>query len=278
MAKSVAAPMNVVQNLLMVVRQPGVIVRPRRYVLVLSHMRSYSSLFCHILGSHPEVDGYAEMHQSYRGRVDLLRLNARVYRSLDGELAGRFVLDKLLHNSYGVSGAVLERPTVYPIFLVRDPADSLASIIEMGKRIPSVAWYSDAGLVTDYYEGRLRHLVRSAETLEKSFFFLRAEQLIGDTRLSLDSIGCFLGLGSRLAESYSLFKNTGRQGWGDDSNTILQGRIVRDSQQRIPAVEERFLLRARTAYDDCCRVLEGTGVCPTPCLDDPNPCETSKTA
>ena len=235
-------------------------------MLVLSHMRSYSSLLCHILGSHPEINGYAEMHQSYRGRIDLLRLNARVYRSLDGELDGRFVLDKILHNFYTVADSVLERPAVYPIFLVRDPTDSVASIVEMGKRIPSVPWYSDPLLATDYYESRLGQLVRSAESLEKDFFFLRAEQLIRESRPTLDTIRCFLGLGSRLEESYSLFKHTGRQGSGDDSPTLLQGRIVRDAQPAAPAVEEHLLLRARSAYDDCCRELEAAGL-PTEICD-----------
>jgi hypothetical protein len=228
-------------------------------------MRSYSSLLCHILGSHPEINGYAEMHQSYRGRIDLLRLNARVYRSLDGGLDGRFVLDKILHNFYSVADSMLERTSVYPIFLIRDPADSLASIIEMGKRIPSVAWYSDPRQVTDYYETRLRELVRSAESLDRSVFFLRAEQLIRESRPTLDSLRCFLGLGSPLEESYSLFKNTGRQGWGDDSRTILQGRIVRVARPAAPAIEDGLLLRARSAYDECCRELEGAGLSAEAC-------------
>ena len=29
-------------------------------------MRSYWALLCHILGSHPEIAGYAEMHLAYR--------------------------------------------------------------------------------------------------------------------------------------------------------------------------------------------------------------------
>src|SRR5213075_544290 len=30
-----------------------------RFIFVVSHMRSFSSLLCHILGSHPEISGYA---------------------------------------------------------------------------------------------------------------------------------------------------------------------------------------------------------------------------
>jgi hypothetical protein len=44
-------------------RRPGVFLGSRAYVLVLSHMRSFSSMLCHVLGSHEEIAGYAEMHQ-----------------------------------------------------------------------------------------------------------------------------------------------------------------------------------------------------------------------
>jgi hypothetical protein len=35
-----------------------------RYIFVGSHMRSFSSLLCHVLGSHREIDGYAETHDA----------------------------------------------------------------------------------------------------------------------------------------------------------------------------------------------------------------------
>ena len=56
----------------------------RRYLFVLGHMRSYSSLLCHILGSHPQINGYCETHVKYRSRFDLLRLRSRVVK-LTGE-------------------------------------------------------------------------------------------------------------------------------------------------------------------------------------------------
>lgn len=91
------------------VRRPSVFLGSRRYILVLSHMRSYSSLLCHILGSHPQIAGYAEMHQGSRGRLDLLRLRARACRSLGGKLDGEFVLDKVLHNEYSISDSIINQ-------------------------------------------------------------------------------------------------------------------------------------------------------------------------
>ena len=44
------------------------------YLFLLSHMRSYSSLMSHLLGSSPQIDGYGEMHLRYRTRLSLLAL------------------------------------------------------------------------------------------------------------------------------------------------------------------------------------------------------------
>lgn len=245
------------RNVLLLARRPDVVLRSRRYVLVLSHMRSYSSLLCHILGSHPEIDGYAEMHRSYRTKLDLLRLNAHVYRSLDGHLDGRLVLDKILHNMYSVDDTILESRRVYPIVLVRSPVPSLTSIMEMGKRIPSVSWYSDAALVTDYYERRLRFLAAMAERIDNRWLFMDGEQLVHETRASLDAIASFLALDSRLEESYSLFAHSGHQGWGDDSDAIRAGRVLRDQQPREAAeINDELLARASRAYEDCSQVFE----------------------
>src|SRR5688572_25028043 len=66
------------------------------YLFVIGHMRSYSSLLAHILGSHPRIVGYAEMHQKYRTVLDLLELSRKVERTCDKGCAGRYVLDKIL--------------------------------------------------------------------------------------------------------------------------------------------------------------------------------------
>lgn len=247
-------------NAWLIVRRPSVVFGPRRYILVLSHMRSYSSLLCHLLGSHSEIDGYAEMHRSYRTHADLVRLKAHVFRSLDGQFRGRFVLDKLLHDRYNVSRSLLESRAVYPIFLVRDPADSTSSILRMGSAIQSATWYSDPRLVTEYYVSRVSHLAEIARTLERPPLFVRAEELVHDTRACLDATASHLGLHSPLDESYSLFKNTGREGWGDYSGVILERRIVRDRpRENGRDLPERLLVEARRAYDDCCRTLDPFG-------------------
>jgi hypothetical protein len=246
---------NLTGNAQILARRPSVLLGRRRYILVLSHMRSYSSLLCHILGSHPQISGYAEMHQSYRNRLDLMRLRVRVFRSLGGVLDGPFVLDKILHNEYTVSDSVLNHPAVLPIFLVRRPGPSLTSIVEMGRRLPDVGWYSDRAAVTNYYESRLEELTRLAGSVDRSFLFIRAEDVVDDTARAFQLLCSFLGLEQPLEESYSLFEHTGEPGWGDDSTIIREGIIVRDRGADVIDFEDVLLSRATLAYSHCCRTL-----------------------
>ena len=103
----------------------------RRYLFVLGHMRSYSSLLCHILGSHPQIDGYCETHVKYRTRFDLLRLRSRVVKLTGEPLSGRYVLDKVLHN-YPLASSILRSPNTLSIVLVRRPVPTVQSIVNMG--------------------------------------------------------------------------------------------------------------------------------------------------
>lgn len=120
-------------------------------------MRSYWALLCHILGSHPEIAGYAEMHLAYRHGMDLLRLRSRVSPSLGAALGGRFVLDKVLHDDYLIAPSILGRKDVCTRSSpFRKPTETIRSIIDLGARIPSVSWSSDAELVVGYYTKRLR--------------------------------------------------------------------------------------------------------------------------
>ncbi|HEX5635661.1 MAG TPA: hypothetical protein VFY78_01120, partial [Gammaproteobacteria bacterium] len=69
-------------------------------IFLLSHMRAFTSLAGHILGSHPQINGYYEMHISY-DNVQSLRKQLELYRENDNlKLGSRYLFDKLLHNDY----------------------------------------------------------------------------------------------------------------------------------------------------------------------------------
>jgi len=125
-------------------------------------VRSYSSVLSHILGSHPQINGYCETHTKYRTYFDLWKLRRRV-RKLTGEpLNGDYLLDKVLHD-YPMARSILDSGRTRAIVLVRRPRETVRSIIEMGLTHSPVAWHRDFELVARYYETRLAGLLRLTE-------------------------------------------------------------------------------------------------------------------
>jgi hypothetical protein len=236
----------------------------RRYLFVLGHMRSYSSLLCHILGSHPQVNGYCETHVKYRSRFDLLRLRSRVVKLTGEPLKGRFVLDKVLHN-YPFASSILRSPNTQAIVLVRRPVPSVQSIVNMGLHYSDIAWHRDIDLVVRYYEERLATLVGLADELRGRVMFIEAETLLSRTGDVLQSIGRLLDLSEPLRSDYKRFAHTGEGGFGDPSETITTGRVTNATREpRMPVMlSAAVTARLETAYaacsaslrDRCCQAL-----------------------
>jgi len=225
-------------------------------------MRSYSSVLSHILGSHPQVDGYCETHTKYRTRFDLWRLHHRV-RKLTGEpLDGDYVLDKVLHD-YPLAPSILRSGRTRAIVLVRRPAASVRSIIEMGLNYSPIAWHRDFDRVARYYETRLASLLRLAEALRGRVVFLEAETLLSSTREVLDQLGAFLELQPPLQTQYRRFAHTGEVGFGDPSEAISAGRVTIAARENrtVVSLPRALAARLQNAYDFWCAAIRKS--CPT---------------
>jgi hypothetical protein len=225
-------------------------------------MRSYSSVLSHILGSHPQIDGYCETHTKYRTRLDLWRLHYRV-RKLTGEpLDGDYVLDKILHE-YPLARSILGSSRTRGIVLVRRPGETVRSIIEMGLNYSPIAWHRDFERVVRYYETRLAGLLRLAEALRGRVVFLEAETLLSSTRETLDQLGIFLELQSPLQLEYRRFAHTGQPGFGDPSEAISAGRVTTVPRENRATVwlPRPLATRVQNAYDFWCAAIRRS--CPT---------------
>jgi hypothetical protein len=231
-------------------------------LFLLGHMRSYSSVLSHVLGSHSQINGYCETHTKYRTYFDLWKLRRRV-RKLTGEpLRGEYVLDKVLHD-YPLARSILRSSNTRAIVLVRRPRETVRSIIEMGITHSPIAWHRDFDLVARYYETRLAGLLRLSEALRGRVVFLEAEALITHTRPVLERLGVFLELQSPLEAEYRRFAHTGEPGFGDPSNAIAAGRIVATPRERRTAVSlpRPLTSRLQIAHDFWCAAIRQT--CPS---------------
>jgi len=214
-------------------------------------MRSYSSVLSHVLGSHPQIDGYCETHLRYRFPFDLLRLKWRV-RKLTGEpLRGRYVLDKILHN-YAVATAILESPRTRGIILLRQPVEVVQSIVHMGRHLDVNEQNANVANATHYYVERLGQLTKLARTFGKRAAFVESEMLMTRTDETLAFLQKFLSLDSPIERRYRSFSKTGQPGYGDPSEMIHSGEIGRRPQQRPSySIPTALIAEAVQAHAEC---------------------------
>ena len=225
------------------------------FLFVVSHMRSYSSLLCHILGSHPEISGYEELLQSYVVTSSLDRLARKIRDRTGNAPLGRYLLDKILHSHLEIGSSILARPDVRCIFLLRDAGDTMRSLRNTLHALGDPDRYTDVGMLA-YYTDRLNEMVRYSERLGDRSLFIDSEQLLSDTGAVLDRLSQWLALAEPLREEYRTFPHTGVAGHGDPSPNIKAGRVIRSVEERhrdyVPvAIPDDVLERANAAYARC---------------------------
>jgi hypothetical protein len=244
-----------------------------RYIFIFSHARSYTTLLCHILGSHRQISGYAETVRPYETAVDLYRLNAMAGEAGNYRNDCEYVLDKLLYDSLTVSDKVLCLPRIIPIFVVREPEPTIASLVRMriheheqGLQVWPEGTDRPAAVrrAAAYYVKRLdtlKALCTRVEDLGRRGIFLPAESLVDDTAGTFRLLERELDLSEPLREEYAIFEKTGEPNYGDTSATIRTGRIVRDRSGQEPdeiPIPTDLLACARDAYEACMACLSAS--------------------
>ena len=238
-----------------------------RYLLLLAHFRSYSTLLCHILGSHPQICGYSEAMIPYETAVDLIRLNCEVFRAGNYRGDCEYVVDKLAPRQLRRVGRRPAHPPGHPAVDHpgarvgdREPGPDADPRVRAGdRRLDGRDDRSarNAELAAVYYISRLgtlRVMAARLEAMGKRGLFLTAESLMADTAATFRWLERELGLSEPLREEYRLFPNTRAVGSGDTSATIRSGRIIRDRDDREEApisIPRDLLDRARQAYGEC---------------------------
>lgn len=211
-------------------RIAAIVLRPRKNLFLFSHMRSYSSLLGHILGSNPQIDGYSELQLSYKSELDLMRAAMRVYETNGNKLKGKYLFDKVLHGHLSVGNVVLQRKQAVAIFAVREPAATIRSTVAMAHRRKKPDWKGDVGKVAAYYERRTGQLVDLAEQFRGRSAALEAERLITDSDAVLAAMTEFLGLKDALRKEYEVFSHTGKPQFGDPGKNIQSGQLLTERE------------------------------------------------
>ena len=233
-------------------RGAGRIYRDLDTLFVVSHMRGFTTLLSHILGSHPEIAGYFETHSSYHELKDLLRLRATL-DDADGLSGGeRWIVDKLLGCDLKISDELLRREDVRLLFALRRPEATLKSMLATRERY---GWHADRDGLVDYYFRRLPQIADIARRAPGGFY-LDAEAIVDDTERSLAALTRALRLSTPLEPEFTTRSLTGKPGYGCPSEYIGRGRIVRDRERYEEiGIDAKLLQRAERAYRDCREAL-----------------------
>ncbi|MEM7414886.1 MAG: sulfotransferase [Gemmatimonadota bacterium] len=230
------------------VTDPRALLAPKRYVFLLSHMRSYSTLLAHILGSHPEIAGHFERLAAYAGWPDLVR--ARFTEAQSGTPSSyRYLLDKLLHNEYRLDGSILDRDDVRLVVFLRRPADALPSMVRLTRMTPLGDRFEGLPRLTEYYRARMDGIIADASHASHRPIYFDAEAIVDTPDALLAELSTWLELSAPLSPEYQVFDDTGERFRGDVSPRITQGRIVKKSRSEAPVeVPPDLLAEAEKAY------------------------------
>ena len=224
-----------------------------RYLLVLGHMRSGSSLLHHVLVSHPDLLGCGERNAEYRSTADLHRLTlaARYHRRALLQPC-RYMVDQINHNQFILQADFLNNPQVWTIFLVREPVGAISSMVRV------LGQYHGTTLddALNHYAGRMRRLAQYAQTVKNSgrAALVVYDDLVDHTEETLSGLQAFLDLEAPLSPHYRLFEFTSKR--GDPGPNIRQGRVHRPGAATAIDIPHLQLAQAEAVYEETLEALK----------------------
>jgi hypothetical protein len=234
---------------------------PYARIFLLSHMRALTSLAGHILGSHPQINGYYEMHLSYE---DASALDRQLELFQQGDALkpnSRYLFDKLLHNDYLLKPERLGMADIRILVSLAEPEHTIKSIVHLFAQKEVEDLYASPVEAAKYYVERVRALADFCRKSEWPYYYFDAELLQRAPEKLLPRLSEWLELDSPVSERYEVFSQTGQVRRGDTSERVRSGRIDKATTDYSHiAIPEEVLREARGAYRACReRIIAGAG-------------------
>jgi hypothetical protein len=244
--------MSYINTIKALIKRPYIF-KPLKRILLVSHMRGNTSLFSHLLGSSNEIEGYYELHVSYRSYNDLMLQKLKYYTEHTVNTNATYFFDKVLHNHHDIKTTFVDNFKI--IIMVREPYSTISSIMKLYRERDAAHVLASLNGASQYYEDRLKKLKMYAVDLDQKFFFLKAEDLIDDTDELLEDISEWLSLRNKLTSEYKINKKTGVKGAGDSSMKMKSGKVIpRDTSKEYNfTVDESILELYNETVGHCIR-------------------------
>ena len=220
---------------------------PHRYILILSHMRSGSSLLLHLLMTSPVISGSGERNTTYRDEDDLAIFAIKSNLAHRERFWASYSVDQVNHSHFLPTEDLMLHPSVLPIILFREPQGAIGSMVDVLSRFHNFG-IDDA---IEHYRERVTTLARYATILKTHgrMMALTYDDLIADTEHSLLGLKDNLGLPTPLSATYSTFPFTGRQ--GDPSSRIQAGRVLPRRTDHAIEIDSAILNEMIAIFEQC---------------------------
>jgi len=231
---------------------------PHARIFLLSHMRAFTSLAGHILGSHPQINGYYEMHISYE---DASALDKQLDVFLESDVLkenSRYLFDKLLHNDYLLKPEQLGLANMKILSSLLEPEHTIKSIVHLFAQKEIEDLYASPVEAANYYIARVQALADFSRTANQPYYYFDAELFQRAPEKLLPQLSDWLELDSPLSERYQILSQTGQARKGDSSKRMHSGVIDRTPVDYSHiAIPEDVLHTAREVYRECRRQIIG---------------------
>ncbi|HCV03552.1 MAG TPA: hypothetical protein DG048_12950 [Pseudoalteromonas sp.] len=215
--------MNIWQVIEQILKQPSVL-KSRTPLLLLSHMRANTSLAGHIIGNHPNIDGYYEMHIGYYSWKSFVRQRLIYSKEHHLKSGGNYMFDKVLHNEHCVSPELLNTSGTKTLLSIRRPETTIPSILKLYAKVNPKHEFANLDGAINYYLTRLEQLSTYSQRI-KDFYYFDAEDLRQNTKQCLNDISNYLKLTLPLEQEFKTQKLTGAAKVGDSSGNLNAGRV-----------------------------------------------------
>jgi hypothetical protein len=221
-------------------------------------MRAFTSLAGHILGSHPQINGYYEMHISYE---DASALDRQLDVFLEGDALkenSRYLFDKLLHNDYSLKPEQIGLANIKILISLLEPEQTIKSIVDLFAQKEIADPYASPIEAANYYIARIQAIADFSRTADRPYYYFDAELFQHAPETLLPKLSDWLELDTPLSERYQIFSHTGKPRKGDSSERIHSGTIDRTPvDYSHVAIPEEVLDAAREVYRECRRQIIG---------------------
>ncbi len=238
-----------ISKIRLLVCNPQIITSESKYIFLLSHMRSRSSLISHILGSNPDIIGYYEFHSSYLTQMDLIKTRIKLFREFKCRFLNKYIYNKILQNKHIIDYNLFDGKLKL-VFLIREPERTIKSIINMSLVVDG-EWHDYPNKILNYYISRLLFLQNYAKVVKGDFFFIDSDDFMINTDTVLDNLSNWLELREPLKKEYLTFNKTGKPGPGDFSEHIKTGVVKETVKYPNITLDPEIIQKARVVYEKC---------------------------